>query len=113
LLHFDGTGKRRAKPLRYLTIIDGIVAGEGNGPMEADAKACGVLVAGTNPVAADFVTTQLMGFDWRKVPTVREAFAIADLKLVDSGADDVGVVPELGETFRFKPHFGWVGHVEA
>ncbi len=77
LWHFDGSGKPRTKPLRYLTIIDGIIAGEGNGPMEADAKPCGVLIAGTNPVTADFVATRLMGFDWQKVPTIREAFQIA------------------------------------
>ena len=76
LWHFNGAGKRRTKPLRYLTIIDGIIAGEGNGPMEADAKPCGVLIAGTNPVAADFVATRLMGFNWQKVPTIREAFQI-------------------------------------
>jgi uncharacterized protein (DUF362 family) len=93
---------------RYLTIIDGIIAGEGNGPMEADAKPCGVLIAGTNPVAADFVAAKLMGFDWRKIPTIREGFRLFGLS-----ADDVEVVPELGETFRFKPHFGWVGHIEA
>jgi uncharacterized protein (DUF362 family) len=113
LWHFDGAGKRRAKPLRYLTIIDGIVAGEGNGPMEADAKPCGVLIAGTNPVAADFVATRLMGFDWQKVPTIREAFRISDLKLADFGAADIEIVPELGEVFHFRPHFGWVGHIET
>ena len=21
--------------------------------------------------------------------------------------------PELGEIFHFRPHFGWVGHIEA
>ena len=93
---------------RYLTIVDGIIAGEGNGPMEADAKPCGVLIAGTNPVAADFVAVKLMGFDWRKIPTIREGF-----RLFGSSPGDVEVVPELGETFRLKPHFGWLGHIEA
>ncbi len=112
LFHYDGAGRRRTSPLRYLSIIDGIVAGEGNGPMEADAKPCGVLIAGTNPVAADLVATQLMGFDWRRVPTIREAFHAADLPLVDFTPDDIQVVPALGEAFRFRPHFGWVGHLE-
>jgi uncharacterized protein (DUF362 family) len=93
---------------RYLTIIDGIIAGEGNGPMEADTKACGVLIASTNPVAADFVGAKLMGFDWQKIPTIREGFRLFELS-----PDDVQVEPELGETFRFKPHFGWRGHIEA
>jgi uncharacterized protein (DUF362 family) len=113
LLHFDGTGHPRQKPLRYLTIIDGIVAGEGNGPMEADAKPCGVLIAGTNPVAADFVATKLMGFDWQKVASIREAFRPSELPLIHGRPDAIEVVPELGEVFHFRPHFGWVGHIEA
>jgi uncharacterized protein (DUF362 family) len=113
LFHFDGAAQIRRTPLRYLTIIDGIIAGEGNGPMEADAKRCGVLVAGTNPVAADLVATELMGFDWRKISTIREAFSLSTLPLVDFSPEQIEVVPQLGERFHFKPHFGWVGHVEA
>lgn len=96
----------RPNPPRYLSIIDGIIAGEGNGPMEADAKPCGVLIAGTNPVAADFVATKLMGFDWQKIPTIREG-----LRMFGISPDEIEA--EIGEPFRFKPHFGWKGHIEA
>jgi uncharacterized protein (DUF362 family) len=96
------------KPRRYLSIVDGIIAGQGNGPMEADAKPCGVLIAGTNPVAVDFVCVQLMGLDWRKLPMIREGLRV--FGLTDSAIE---VAPELGETFRFRPHFGWEGHIEA
>lgn len=95
-----------AKPRRYLSIIDGIIAGEGNGPMEADAKPCGVLIAGTHPVATDFVATKLMGFDWQKIPTIREGLRVFGIAPGDIEAD-------IGETFQFKPHFGWKGHIEA
>jgi uncharacterized protein (DUF362 family) len=91
---------------RYLSIIDGIIAGEGNGPMEADAKPCGVLIAGTHPVAVDFVATKLMGFDWQKIPTVREGLRVFGLKPED-------IVADIGKPFQFKPHFGWKGHIEA
>jgi uncharacterized protein (DUF362 family) len=91
---------------RYLSIIDGIIAGEGNGPMEADAKPCGVLIAGTHPVAVDFVATKLMGFDWQKIPMIREGFRVFGLNPED-------VVADIGEPFEFKPHFGWKGHIEA
>ena len=113
LFHFDGEGKPRQQPRRYLSIIDGIIAGEGNGPMEADAKPCGLLIAGTNPVATDFIATRLMGFDWRQIPTLREAFKIDDLKLADFSLDEIEVLPELGQTFQFAPHFGWRDHIEA
>jgi uncharacterized protein (DUF362 family) len=92
-----------ARPRRCISIVDGIVAGEGNGPMEADVKPCGVLLAGTNPFAVDLVAARLMGFDWRKLPMIREGIT----------EDQVEIVPELGETFRFKAHFGWKGHIEA
>jgi uncharacterized protein (DUF362 family) len=113
LFHFNGAGQSRRTPLRYLTIIDGIIAGEGNGPMEADAKPCGVLIAGTNPVAADLVAAELMGFDWRKILTIREAFQLSTLSLVDFTPEQIQVVPDIGERFHFRPHFGWVGHIEA
>ena len=113
LFHFDGEGKPCQQPRRYLSIIDGIIAGDGNGPMEADAKPCGVLIAGTNPVAADYVAAELMGFDWRQIPTLREAFEINDLELADFSPDGIEVLPELGQTFQFNPHFGWKDHIET
>lgn len=113
LLHYDGCGKRRTKPLRYLSIIDGIVAGEGNGPMEADAKLCGILLGGVNPVAVDFIATQLMGFDWKKVPSVREAFRPQSLPLIEAQPETIRAVPTLGTRFQFRPHFGWKDHIEA
>lgn len=106
LFEFDGAGNPRMKPLRYLSIVDGIVAGDGNGPMEADVKPCGVLIAGMSPVAVDLVCAQLMGFDWRKIPTIREG-----LRLFELSPDDI--VADIGEPFHFKPHFGWKGHIEA
>ena len=112
LFYFDGEGRRRRKPLKYLSIVDGIIAGEGNGPMEADAKPCGVLIAGRNPVAVDLVTTSLMGFNWLKVASVRQAFQSTDLKLANFSPQDVEIVPELGVPFAFRPHFGWVGQIE-
>lgn len=112
LFHFDGTEKPRTTPLRYLSIIDGIIAGEGNGPMEADAKACGVLIAGTNPVATDLVATKLMGFHWKKIPTITQAFRLSEYPLVNFTPDSIEVLPEWGEFFQFIPHFGWKGHIE-
>jgi uncharacterized protein (DUF362 family) len=94
------------RPRRYVSIVDGIIAGEGNGPMEADPKPCGVLLAGEHPVAVDFVAAKLMGFDWRKIPMIREGMRVFELSAGDIEAD-------VGECFRFKPHFGWKGHIEA
>ncbi|HYQ88828.1 MAG TPA: DUF362 domain-containing protein [Candidatus Binatia bacterium] len=113
LFHYGGDGERRSRPLRYLSIADGIIAGEGNGPMEADALACGVLLAGTNPVAVDWTAAALMGFDWEKIPMIREAFAPSELPITTFRPESIEILPELGAPFRFRPHFGWAGQVEA
>jgi uncharacterized protein (DUF362 family) len=122
LFHFDGAGNRRAKPLRYLAIVDGIVAGEGNAPMSPDPKACGVILAGTHPVAVDVTAASLMGFDWPKIRLLRNSFKMNRLNFVDFTPDQIEVVSNHGawnckmslleDTFQFRPHFGWVGAIE-
>lgn len=122
LFFFDGTGARRRRPLRYLTVVDGIVAGEGNGPMAPDPKPCGVILAGTHPVAVDLVAATLMGFDWRKLRLLRHCFGLRELNFVPFGPGDIevrsnrpewaGPLDQMRATFQFRPHFGWVGAVE-
>ncbi len=49
-----------------LAIVDGIVAMEGDGPINGPARPAGLLVVGTNLAAVDATTTRLMGLDpWR------------------------------------------------
>ena len=115
----DGSGQRRARPLRYLSVVDGIVAGEGNGPMAPDPKPCGVILAGTHPVAVDMAAATLIGFDWRKLRLLQNSFALRELNFVPFQPDDVEVVSNrpawtgrldhLTHTFNFCPHFGWLG----
>jgi uncharacterized protein (DUF362 family) len=124
LFYFDGTGNPRTRPLRYLAVVDGIIGGEGNGPMAPDPKPCGVIVSGANPLAVDSVCCALMGFDWRKVRMLAGAFQASRKPVGQFAHDDISVVSNhpakqkgLGEfknddSFAFKPHFGWVGGVE-
>ena len=46
-----------------LTVIDGIIGGEGNTPAPVDPVRVGRIVASNNSVEADRVTTRMMGFD--------------------------------------------------
>ena len=52
-----------------LTVVDGSMAMEGNGPTEGDVVKMGVIVAGTNPLATDMVAAHIMGFRKEEVPT--------------------------------------------
>ncbi|MDB6137518.1 MAG: hypothetical protein JWO94_590 [Verrucomicrobiaceae bacterium] len=124
LFYFDGAGLPRKEPLRYLAVVDGIIGGEGNGPMAPDPKPCGIIVAGTNPLAVDTVCCALMGFDWRKVRMLAGAFNVARKRVASFGFADLQVVSNdankqkalsaytKADGFEFRPHFGWVGAVE-
>jgi uncharacterized protein (DUF362 family) len=122
LFQFDGAGAPRAKPLRYLAVVDGIVGGEGNGPMAPDPVACGVILAGTHPLAVDCVAATLMGFDWRRIRLLANAFAMRAGSFVPFAAGDIdvranrdawqGPLDALRDTFAFRPHFGWTGAIE-
>ncbi|MEE9207610.1 MAG: DUF362 domain-containing protein [Gemmatimonadota bacterium] len=54
-------------------VIDGIIGGEGDGPLRPDPKPAGLLVASLDPVALEAIGAELMGFDSRNLPTVSEA----------------------------------------
>ena len=120
----DGTFHNHPEKRRYLTIVDGIIAGEGNGPMAPDPKPCGVLVGGFNPVAVDTVCATLMGFDYQRLPVVARAWQSRHLPLVDYTPEEIdcrsnapewaGSLAELWRAahFAFRPHFGWKGRIE-
>lgn len=120
LLYADSNGKMHNEAQRkYFAVVDGIIAGDGNGPMEPDPKPIGILVAGTNPVAVDTVVGSIMGFDIDKIPTVRNAyfnkkyklanFKKTDIKVKDSQVSAWVGIDELTTNYHFRPHFGWRG----
>jgi uncharacterized protein (DUF362 family) len=115
----DEAGQRK----RYISIVDAIIAGEGNGPEAPEPRRTGLLLAGTNAVAVDALCAQVMGFDWQKIPSIKNAFAINDYRLSDFDYSDIHVISEsLGmdvplmdarlNAETFKPHFGWKNHIE-
>jgi uncharacterized protein (DUF362 family) len=60
-------------PKRVISILDGIVAGEGEGPLTPTPKPLGLLIAGANPAYVDAVAARLMGYSVARVPTVYHA----------------------------------------
>lgn len=108
---------------RYIAIVDGILAGEGNGPLTPDKKECGFLLLGTNPVAVDCVSAYLMGFDYLKIPSVYQALKCKRYKLADFSYNDIrcqvneGDLTEINALSKsfirgFNPSMGWIGHIE-
>lgn len=124
LMYADASGRLHDEPVRrFASFVDGIIGGEGNGPLDPQPKSAGVLVGGFNPVSVDLVCGRLMGFDYRKVPMLLRAFDAHPRPLIAVGPEDVQCRSNqsayngplsgfAGECLGFAPHFGWVGHVE-
>jgi uncharacterized protein (DUF362 family) len=60
-------------PKHILTIVDGIVAGEGDGPLRPKPKPTGIIVVGQNPAYIDAVLARIMGYSIPRVPLVYHA----------------------------------------
>lgn len=119
----DSNGRLHDSPQRrLLSIVDGVIGGENNGPLVPDPKPVGILVSGENLLAVDIVVTRLMGFDCAKI----KQFSIlndAEFDFGLRGVHDIEVVSDdqairtcladgTDKLFSFRPHPGWIGHIE-
>jgi uncharacterized protein (DUF362 family) len=70
----DRQGRLHATPQRaWWCIVDGIIAGEGQGPLGTRPKSCGVILGGADPVAVDATAAWLMGFDPSQIKMIARA----------------------------------------
>ena len=109
---------------RYLSIVDGIIGGDGNGPMAPEPFKTGLFIGGVNPVATDIICASVMGFDYRKIPHLVKALEIKEYPVINFSVDQIEICSNqkiVGSNindmkreimFHFKPHFGWEKHIE-
>ena len=110
---------------RHLVFVDGIIAGQGRGPMNPDPMYAGLILSlGTNAASTDAACAILMGYDPERIPIIRQAFCCRQYPLADWNWSDIELdgtrrigmarLPSVGihSTFHFEPHFGWKGHIE-
>lgn len=80
-----------------LTIIDGIVAMEGQGPIRGASKPLGWLIAGTDPIACETVCCRLIDVAPEQIPIIRTAratdFGCSDLEQVEIVGDALPAMP--------------------
>lgn len=115
---------RESQQRRFFSVVDGLIAGEKNGPMEAEAKLCGLVVAGASPVLVDAACARLMGFDYQKIPLIFQAMSGKDWQFAPCRHEEIEMVsnrPGIDSdmltdptkvAFEFEPHFGWKNHIE-
>ncbi len=81
-----------------LSLIDGVVGGEGNCPAPVDPVDSRLIIAGTQALETDRVATRLMGFDPGKVELTR----LADELGFGDPATHISI-PEHCRVLRFRP----------
>lgn len=125
LLYGETSGTLRddnwGKTKKYIGIVDGIIGGEGNGPMMPDPVKMGYVICGNNPVAIDAVCAKLMGFNPLKIPSISNSFDINKYPICDFAYHDICLevknnsfqIDETpsGMVVPFKPHFGWENYL--
>lgn len=123
LFFTDRAGRLCAAPQRaYLGVVDGVIAGEGEGPLFPTPKPCGVLLAGGHPVLVDIAAARFMGYDWHHIPMLREAVQRAwplrpdvdpdFLQIFSNQSAWLAVLQSTKRIFSFEPTRGWKGHIE-
>lgn len=123
LLFADAEGRVQDIPARrYFSVIDGVIGGEGEGPLHPTAYRSGVVLAGFNPLAVDMVATRLMGFDAGYIPLychaldqVREwipDFAVEAIRVLSNIASWERILKTSEVVFSFRASAGWRGKIE-
>ncbi|MDP8230604.1 MAG: DUF362 domain-containing protein [Candidatus Gorgyraea atricola] len=117
VMYADKKGKLQKEVQRKnFFIIDGIVGGEGDGPMNPDPKPCGVLMAGFDSLCVDMAAARLMGFDPKRIPQFKNFSnsIYKDIKVVSNLRDwDRSLSQFKGRCLGFKPFYGWRHHIEV
>ena len=121
--HFDAGAPVRT----VLTVLDGVIAGEGEGPLAPRDVPLGAVLAATDPIALDLAALRLMGFDERNIPKIREPMRDSTLRITSvRQPDDVRIfetsadaraprelrLDEIACERVFEPHPGWRGKLE-
>lgn len=75
-----------------VTIIDGVVAMEGMGPLSGQAKPLGFLVGSKDPIACEMVCCELVDLDPNELPIIRTA------RKTDFGCSDRNRINVVGDS---------------
>ncbi len=104
-----------AKPV--LSIMDGVVGMEGDGPSAGVPRKIGAILASSSPHALDVVCASLVGIEPERVPTIQRAverglcsYSLDDIKLLGDSFDELRIddfkLPVTGEISFLHRVFG-------
>lgn len=123
VMHADVYGKMNKEPQRKIfSIIDGIMAGEKDGPTASTPKEIGSLVSGEDILSVDTACVSFMGFDYKKIKMLSELWCQRkknsdhfDLEETEIASNDDSLEKKnITNCFKHKfiPHINWIGKIE-
>jgi uncharacterized protein (DUF362 family) len=94
------------KQRKHFAVVDGVIAGEGEGPLIPSPRKFGTVITGYDPLLIDIISSKLMGFDPLKIKKLYKAmkahkYPISDVSEYES------VLSYNIPSFCFKPATGW------
>lgn len=118
LLYCDKDGRMQSTIQRkYLSIIDGIIGGEAEGPLTPDPVYSGTLIGGFDPLTVDIFASTVIGIDWQKLKMLVGAANLKKYLLTTIEPGNYCVASDSDHDFTepmfyFRPPTGWINHVE-
>lgn len=121
LFFYNSEGKKAQKALRnVIYFVDGITAGQGEGPLKPSAVNLGLIGFGTNPVLIDIVCSKFIGFDFNKINVLKKSlannFLDFDYKILEMQKlifnDKKYLIKDLPVLKNFIPPEGWKDNIE-
>ena len=108
---------------RVIHVVDAVIAGHGEGPLSPQPLPLGLIVAGYNAAAVDWVGARLLGFDPQCLPCVSKAFDHFRWPLTAFRPEDIVLTGDFGSSIESIPLFrkefqivypsGWLDAVDS
>lgn len=86
----------RKRDVHLISVVDAVIAGQGDGPLNPRTCPLGLVLCGDDPVVVDAVCARSMGFDTSLIPTLSRAWEVQTLPLTAQRPEDVRVLTEEG-----------------
>jgi|SRR3989339_101429 len=117
------SGELKDEPQRkHVLFTDGIISGEGNGPLSPKPIESGIINFCDDVVTGDYVNSLIMGFNPDKIKMIKQAFCLNRFSLTENKPDAIQIkindrkilLSEINSQleFKFNPPRGWKNHIE-
>lgn len=110
----DGNIERNTQREVY-SLSDGIIGGQGNGPLRPDPLPLGIMAFSNSSALNDAAIAKLMGFDIAKIPLIENAvrdFIVNDTR-VRLNETEISLDELSKYSIKTNPPPGWIGHIES